>query len=92
MNGLLILTAIVGLGIGVWLGMPGRYTQTPEEIEQAMDGPGQRRKLKKRNVNPLAWLQRNASAKGGPSRSRLRARGGRSGFSIEAPEGHERED
>lgn len=86
MSGFLILTGILGLGIGIWLGMPGRYTQTPEDIDRAMDGPSNRRRLKKRNVNPLAWLQRNASAKGSPSRGRRSSRNARKGFSIESPE------
>ena len=38
MTGFLVLTGLLGLGIGVWLGMPGRYTQTPEDIDRAMDG------------------------------------------------------
>lgn len=86
MSGLLILTGLVGLGIGIWLGMPGRYTQTPDEIDRAMDGPGRERRLEKRNVNPLSWLHRTASAKANPSRNRLRSRGARSGFSIESPD------
>ncbi len=86
MTGFLVLTGLVGLGIGIWLGMPGRYTQTADDLERAMDEPARQKRLKKRNVNPLAWLQRNASAKGNPSRNRRGARGRRSGFSLEAPD------
>ncbi|MEM7417675.1 MAG: hypothetical protein AAF389_19460 [Gemmatimonadota bacterium] len=91
MSGFLILTGLVGLGIGIWLGMPGRYTQTPEDIDRAMEGPSTRRSLKKRQINPLAWLQRNASAKGTPSRGRRRSRSARKGFSIESPEDRDQE-
>lgn len=92
MTGFLVLTGLLGLGIGVWLGMPGRYTQTPEDIDRAMEGPSKRRRLQKRSVNPLAWMHRNASAKGTPSRGRRRARGSRSGFSLESPEERDRSE
>ena len=29
----LVLTVLIGLGIGVWFGMPGRYSQTSDDIE-----------------------------------------------------------
>ncbi len=86
----LVLVALVGMGIGIWLGMPGRYTQTADELENRMKSGGSTRRLKKRNINPLAWMQRSTSAKAGPSRSRRRERGARSGFSLESPEDRER--
>ncbi|MDE0899730.1 MAG: hypothetical protein OSA81_11985 [Longimicrobiales bacterium] len=82
----LVVTAVAGIGIGIWLGMPGRYSQTVDELEQSMATGGKRRALKKRNVNPLAWMHRNASAKNTPSRERRVARGRRSRFSLESPE------
>lgn len=85
MTGFLLLTGLIGLGIGVWLGMPGRYTQSPDEIERALGRRGERRKRAKRSLNPLAWLQRRASAKGSPSRGRRQQRA-RKGFSLESPD------
>ncbi|MGY8778551.1 MAG: hypothetical protein ACKVIN_10550 [Longimicrobiales bacterium] len=82
----LVVTALAGIGIGIWLGMPGRYSQTVDDLERSIETGGKRRALKKRNVNPLAWMHRNASAKNTPSRGRRAARGRRSGFSLESPE------
>ena len=31
-----ILGAIAALGLGIWLGLPGRYSQSVDEIEQTM--------------------------------------------------------
>lgn len=80
--GALLAVAIIGLLVGVWLGLPGRYTQTPEEIEKLMESgvAGRPRKVK-RAFTPLAWVQRkvNSSGRGG---------GGRrpKGFKLEPPE------
>ena len=76
--GLLVL-AIVGLVIGILLGLPGRYDQTPEEIERLMaKGGGTRRKREKRTLSPVAWLQRRLSPSGPPPSKRR-------GFKLEAP-------
>jgi len=54
-----IFGALFALGLGVWLGLPGRYSQPIEEIEEAMErGGGARRKRVKRSLSPVAWLQR----------------------------------
>lgn len=85
----LILTGVVGLAVGVWLGMPGRYSQTPEEIERIMEQGGRRRRRTKRIFTPLAWMQRQISTSG-PSAERRRKRGaGRSGFKLDSPEERE---
>ena len=89
---LLILTGIVGLALGIWLGMPGRYRQTPEEIERIMESGGGRRRKTKRIFTPLAWMQRKASSKSGPSRERRKSRGQRRGFSLESPEERKERD
>ena len=81
----LILTALAGLGIGVWLGMPGRYKQTSDEIEHIMQTGVGRRGRRKKAFTPLAWMQRRASAKDTASRGR-RQGGGRGGFRLEAPD------
>lgn len=83
--GLLILTGVVGLGIGIWLGMPGRYRQSAEDIERIMESGGSRRRRARRIFTPLAWMQRKVSARSAPSRDRRSGRG-RSGFKLESPE------
>jgi hypothetical protein len=83
--GPLILVALAGLGIGIWLGLPGRYTQSADEIEDLMESGGGRPRRVKRTFTPLAWMQRKAGAKSSPSRQRRGSRT-RSGFSLEAPD------
>ncbi len=82
----IVVTALVGLGLGIWLGMPGRYTQSVDDIEKVMDAGGGRRKKVKRVFTPMAWMQRNVSSKSTPSRGRRSARGRGSGFKLESPE------
>jgi hypothetical protein len=75
-----IVGAIAALAVGVWLGLPGRFEQTPEEIERTMaTGAGRRRKVK-RHFTPFAWLSRKANVR----REAPRRRGGR--FHLETPE------
>ncbi len=85
----IVVTALLGLGIGIWLGMPGRYTQSVDEIDKIMESGGARRKKVKRVFTPLAWMRRNVSSKSTPSRGRRASRGGRSGFRVESPEERE---
>ena len=74
-----ILAAVAAVGLGVWLGLPGRYTQTYEELERSMEsGLGRRRKVK-RHFTPLAWFQRKLSARSSPSQRRR-------GFNLESPD------
>ena len=81
--GALLAVAIVGLLVGIWLGMPGRYEQTPDEIEKLMDqGGGTRRRRPKREISPVAWLQRKLSSSGPPKQTGRRPRG----FKLESPE------
>ena len=84
----LVVTGVLGLGIGIWLGMPGRYTQTPDEIERIMESGSRRRRKAKRIFTPLAWMQRQISTSG-PSADRRKKRGSRSGFKLESPEDRE---
>ena len=53
-----ILLAIAALALGVWLGLPGRYTQTPEELDDAMRRGGARRNQVRRHFTPLDWLRK----------------------------------
>ena len=85
----LLILGIVALAVGFWLGMPGRYTQTAEDIERAMDAGGNvRRKRVQRKLPPFAWMHRRGSANA--SRRSRAARSLRdspkSGFNLESPE------
>ena len=53
-----ILLAIAALALGVWLGLTGRYTQTPEELDDAMRRGGARRNQVRRYFTPLDWLRK----------------------------------
>jgi hypothetical protein len=85
----LAVVGIVGLAVGIWFGLPGRDRPTVEDVERAMDkgGGADRKRLSKRAINPLAWMQRKAQAR--PSRSRRTPR--RGSFQLEAPEDRDRE-
>ncbi len=74
-----ILGAVIALGIGIWLGLPGRYAQSYEDLEQNFDSEMRRHRKVKRVFTPMAWLQRKASARGA-TRQPKRA------FRMETPE------
>ena len=79
MLALKILGAVLALAVGIWLGMPARYSQTTEDLERTMDsGLGRTRKVK-RHFTPFAWMQRKA-----PVRSRRPKM--RRSFHLESPE------
>ena len=74
-----IAGAVGALALGIWLGLPGRYEPDLDEIERTMElGVGRTRKVKRR-FTPLAWVQRQLSARGGGSRRRR-------GFTLESPD------
>lgn len=75
-----ILGGVAALALGIWLGLPGRYEQTPDDIDAIMATGTARRRRTKRYFTPLAWIQRKISV--GTSG---RGRGGR-GFKLERPE------
>jgi len=82
----LLVLGIVGLVVGLWLGRPGRYEQTPEDIEKLMaKGGGVRRRRAKREISPLAWLQRKLTLSSGPPKPTRRK-----GFRLESPEERKR--
>lgn len=80
---MMALGALLALGLGVWLGMPGRYTQSVDDIEKVMDAGGARRRKTKKMFTPIAWMQRKAVARG--SIDLRKGRGG-PGFRIDKPE------
>jgi len=74
-----IVGAVLALAVGIWLGLPGRYSRDLDEIERTMDsGVGRSRKVK-RHFTPMAWMQRKA-----PARSRRPQV--RRGFRLESPD------
>ncbi len=82
----LLILGIAGLAVGIWLGLPGRYEQTPDDIERLMArGGGSRRRRAKREISPLAWIQRKLSASGKPPQPSRRK-----GFRLESPGKRER--
>ena len=62
-----ILGAILALGLGLYLGAPGRYMQKPEEIDKALEGGGKTWRTKK-HYTWLGWLRKDERA----SQARLR--------------------
>jgi hypothetical protein len=74
-----IVGAVLALAVGIWLGLPGRYSQSTQDLERTMDsGLGRTRKVK-RHFTPFAWMQRKA-----PARSRRPQ--ARRGFRLESPD------
>jgi hypothetical protein len=58
---LTIGAGLLALIWGVWLGLPGRYTQTADEIEKVMEQGGGRPRPAKRVFTPLAWMMRKTT-------------------------------
>ena len=73
-----ILGGVAALGLGIWLGLPGRYDQSQRDIERAMDEGGGKSKKVKRHFTPLAYFQRKAE--------RSNRRGSRRRFRTSAPD------
>ena len=77
-----IIGAVLAVALGIWLGLPGRYDQTPEDIERQMSWRTGRTYRVKRHFTPLAWVQRKLSARGQRTRPRQ-------AFHMESPEDRE---
>ena len=54
----LILGAVAALGLGIWLGLPGRAPSV-EDVERTMRNPLSESRKVKRRFTPLAWAQRH---------------------------------
>ncbi len=73
-----IIGAVAALGLGLWLGLPGRYEPEHDEIEKTMTSGYGRTKRVKRHFTPMAWVKRNVDVG-------TRSKGG-GGFKLEKPE------
>jgi len=78
---LMVAGALIAFGYGIWLGLPGRYSQSVDDIEQKMAAGGARRRKTKRVFTPIAWLQRRAGA-----RDSIDHRRKGPGFKMKAPD------
>lgn len=77
-----IIGAVLALGIGIYLGMPGRDDRSIEEIEEIMASGTARRKTVKKRFTPMAWMKRQTSVR---TRGSAGNRQGR-GFSLDSPD------
>lgn len=75
-----ILAGLAAVGLGFWLGLPGKYEQTPEDIEKAMERGGARRNQVKKVFTPLDWFRKEKRG------SQRRIDAGRRRFRTAAPE------
>lgn len=74
-----ILGGLAAVALGIWLGLPGRYDQSLEDVERNMVlGTGRTRKVK-RHFTPLAWIQRKLNPRGSQTQRRR-------GFNLEHPD------
>lgn len=75
-----ILIGVAAVGLGIWLGLPGKYEQSQEDIERAMDQGGARRNTVKKVPTPLDWLRKDKRG------SQRRIDAGRRRFRTAVPE------
>ena len=64
-----IIGAVVALVLGLWLGLPGRYTQDQDDIERAMNQGGARRNTVKKRFTFINWYSNDRK---GSDRRRVR--------------------
>jgi len=66
-----IVGAILALGLGVWLGLPGRGPSAAE-IDKVLDQPVRRRRRVSRHFTPMDWFRREKRAPDRLSHGRFR--------------------
>lgn len=59
---IMILLGVAALGLGIWLGLPGRFEQSPEEIEQLMARGGSKRRKVKRHFIAIDRFRKDERA------------------------------
>ncbi len=59
MTATFIVAGVLAVALGFWLGLPGRFEQSIDEIEQLMARGGSRRRKVKRRFTPLDWWRRD---------------------------------
>lgn len=52
-----VVLGVLALALGIWLGLPGRYEQTHQELDEAMRRPGGRPNKARRHFMVLDWLR-----------------------------------
>ena len=57
-----IVLGVVAVLFGIWLGLPGRFEQSTDEIEQLMARGGSKRRKVKRRFTPLDWWRKDERA------------------------------
>ena len=57
-----VVIAVLALALGVWLGLPGRFDQSPDDIEALMERGGSHRRKATRHFMFINWLRRDARA------------------------------
>jgi len=75
---LYVIGGLAAVGLGIWLGLPGRYDRDLDQIDRVMEEGGGRRKRVKKQFTPMAWVKRNVSVNT-PSRAGRR-------FQVRDPE------
>lgn len=82
----MILAGLAAVGLGIWLGLPGRFEQSSEDIDRLMDRGGSRRRQVKRTFTPLDLWRKDERG------SERRRAEGRHHFRTAAPEVPDDED
>ncbi len=72
-----IVTLVAALGFGIWLGLPRRYDQSLDDIEERLSDPSGHHGKAKRHFTFLGFLQPRSD------RARQRRRRGRQPFKLD---------
>lgn len=69
---LLVLALLVAVGVGVWLGLPGRYEQSLDEIDERLGETGMKHRTAKRRmtfINLMRKEERGSKRRRSPGRT-----------------------
>ena len=59
MNWWLVLAVLVALGVGIWLGMPGKYDRNLDELDERLSESGKSRRKVKRHLIFIDMLRKS---------------------------------